>query len=89
MEPLYFQGQVHEKLLPSGERKTMDMVFLIYACASDGCDPVIDAEFEACAWVAPDEFDRYDMNEATRITLRQIGVARDAATTMASDSSNP
>jgi nucleoside triphosphatase len=89
MDPLYFKGQVHEKLLPSGERQTMYMVFLIYACTTDGRDPVINEEFGAFAWVAVDEFDRYDMNEETRITLCQTGVIGDAATPLPSDSSNP
>jgi nucleoside triphosphatase len=89
MDPLYFKGQVHEKLLPSGERQTMYMVFLIYACTTDGRDPVINEEFDAFAWVAVDEFDRYDMNEETRITLCQAGVIGAAATPLPSDSSNP
>lgn len=88
MEPLYFKGRVHDKLLPSGERQTMYMVFLIYACTTDGRDPVINDEFDAFAWIAPDEFDRYDMNEETRITLRQVGVLGDAPTSWTADSSN-
>jgi len=87
MELLYFKGQVHEKLLPLGERQPMYMVFLIYACTSDGGDPVINEEFDAFAWIAPDECDRYDMNEETRITLRQVGVSSGAATPLTSDSS--
>ena len=87
MEPLYFKGQVHEKLLPTGERQTMYMVFLIYACTTDGPDPVINEEFDAFAWVAPEEFDRYDMNEETRITLRQVGVCDTAATSNAANAS--
>ncbi len=31
-------------------------------------------EFDAYARVAPDELDRHDMNESTRVTLRQVGV---------------
>lgn len=89
MEPLSFKGQVHEKLLPTGERHTMYMVFLIYACTTDGRDPVINEEFDAFAWIAPDECDRYDMNEETRLTLRQVGVLSDAATPPAPDSSKP
>lgn len=87
MEPLYFKGQVHEKLLPTGERHTMYMVFLIYACTTDGRDPVINEEFDSFAWVAPQEFVQYDMNEETRITLRQVGVSSGAATPQTSDSS--
>lgn len=88
MEPLYFKGQVHEKLLPTGERRTMYMVFLIYACTTDGRDRVINEEFDAFAWVAPAEFDAYDMNEETRITLRQVGFGGDAATTASAGSSH-
>ena len=36
-----------------------------------------------------DECDRYDMNEETRITLRQVGVLGDAATPLASTASQP
>ena len=88
LEPLYFKGRVHEKLLPSGERRTMYMVFLIYACTTDGRDPVINEEFDAFTWIAPDEIDAYDLNEETRTTLRQVGVLGDAATPLAADSSN-
>jgi len=49
-------------------------LFIIYACTADGRDPVINEEFDAFAWIEPDECDRYDMNEETRITLRQVGV---------------
>jgi len=48
---------------------------------------VINEEFDAFAWIAPDECDRYDMNEETRLTLRQVGVTSDAATPLTSDSS--
>jgi nucleoside triphosphatase len=78
MEPLYFKGQVHEKLQPSGERQTMYMVFLIYACTTDGRDPVINEEFDAFAWVGAHELNDYDMNEATRVTLRQVGILGDS-----------
>jgi len=64
-------------------------VFLIYSCTTDGRDPVINEEFDAFAWIAPDECDRYDMNEEIRIMLRQLGVISGAATPLTSDLSKP
>jgi nucleoside triphosphatase len=74
LTPLYFKAQEHEKLYPDGRRETMYMVFLIYRCTVRDGDPVINDEFDAVAWVAPDELETYDVNEATRATLRQVGI---------------
>lgn len=74
MEPAFFKAQEHEKLLPSGERQRMYMIFLLYRCTTDDKDPVINEEFDAFAWVAPDELGNYDMNAATRATLHEVGI---------------
>jgi nucleoside triphosphatase len=73
-EPIYFKAEEREKLKPGGVRETMYMVFLIYRCTTNGAEPVVNEEFDAFAWVAPGEMARYDLNEATRATLRQVGI---------------
>lgn len=73
-EPLYFKAEQREKLQPGGDRQSFYMIFLIYRCEVDGSAPVLNEEFDACAWVAPVEFASYDLNEATRVTFRQIGI---------------
>ena len=74
IEPVYFKGDDREKLYADGRRETMYMVFLIYLCTTDGADPVINDELEAFAWVAPNEMASYDLNIATRATMREVGI---------------
>lgn len=74
IRPAYFKGEEHEKLYAGGRRETMYMVFLISVCTVGGADPVLNDEFEAFAWIAPDELASYDVNETTRATLRQAGI---------------
>jgi len=74
IRPTHFKGEHREKLYPDGRRETLYMVFLIYLCTIERGDPVINDELEAVAWVAPDEMPTYDLNVATRATLREVGV---------------
>jgi nucleoside triphosphatase len=55
-------------------RETLYMVFLIYVCTVGDVDPVINDEFEAFAWITPDELASYDVNDTTRATLREAGI---------------
>jgi nucleoside triphosphatase len=73
-EPITFKAETREKLLPSGERQAMYMVFLIYRCTTDDVDPVLNEEFDAFAWAAPGDLASYDLNVATVATLRQVGI---------------
>jgi nucleoside triphosphatase len=74
MRPAYFKGEEREKLYPDGRRETMYMVFLISVCIVGDVAPVLNDEFEAFAWVMPDEIASYDINEMTRATLREAGI---------------
>lgn len=73
-QPIYFKAEHLEKLQSSGERQPMYMVFLIYRCTTHEVDPVLNEEFDAFAWVAPADLASYDLNVATRATLRQVGI---------------
>jgi nucleoside triphosphatase len=72
--PAYFKAAPLEKVHADGSREAMYMVFLIYSCLTHDEVPRINDEFEAYAWVAPADLETYDLNIATRETLRQIGV---------------
>jgi nucleoside triphosphatase len=74
MQPAFFKGEQREKLFPDGRREMLYMVFLIYVCTVGDVDPIINDEFEAFAWVAPDELASYDVNQTTRATLREAGI---------------
>lgn len=76
LQPVHFKGENREKLYPDGRRETIYMVFLIYLCTTDGADPVINEELEAFAWVSPDEMASYDLNVATRATMREVGIIK-------------
>jgi nucleoside triphosphatase len=73
-ELITFKAETLEKLLPSGERKAMYMVFLVFCCTTEDVDPVLNEEFDAFASAAPGDLASYDLNVATVATLRQIGI---------------
>jgi nucleoside triphosphatase len=73
-EPLYFKAEQRSKLYPDGRRESLYMVFLIYLCQTTGGDPTLSEEFDSFAWVGPADLASYDLNVATRETLRQVGI---------------
>ena len=76
MRPAFFKGEQRDKLYPDGCRETLYMVFLIYLCTVGAVEPVINDEFEAYAWLTPDEVTSHDVNPTTLATLREAGITR-------------
>lgn len=71
--PRFFVEGRHEKLLPDGSRIQRHMVFLVFGARTVGTAVRLNAEFDACAWVAPDALPGYRLNPATKATLERLG----------------
>ncbi|CCJ85456.1 nucleoside triphosphatase NudI [Cronobacter dublinensis] len=69
--PWRFRDDIRVKTYPDGSSEEIYMIYLIFDCISANRDVVFNDEFDEVAWVAPEDFHRYDLNEATRLTFTQ------------------
>lgn len=72
--PLFFKDLLHEKTFPSGERRLVYMVFLLFECRVSSSALTLNDEFSEYAWVSPALLDGYDLNAATRDTFSVLGL---------------
>lgn len=72
--PWTFRDDVRMKTYADGSKEQIYMIYLIFDCVSANREVTINEEFQAYAWVKPEDFHRYDLNEATRNTLAQRGL---------------
>ncbi|BDH45110.1 nucleoside triphosphatase NudI [Salmonella enterica subsp. enterica serovar Choleraesuis] len=72
--PFTFSDDIRTKTYADGSTETLYMVYLIFDCRSSSRDVVINEEFEEFAWVEPQDLPRYDLNVATRATLKARGL---------------
>jgi nucleoside triphosphatase len=79
-KPLFFKDGLHEKTFPDGSRRTIYMVFLLFACRISSNETIrLNPEFCEYAWVEPSQLSNYDLNSATRDTFTRLGLLEDAA----------
>lgn len=76
VQPWTFRDDVRVKSYPDGTTEEIYMIYLIFDCHAANRDVNINDEFEAFAWVLPGDLENYDLNEATRTTLRAKGLIR-------------
>ena len=72
--PLFFKDLLHDKTFPSGERRPVYMVFLLFECRVASRRLTLNDEFCEYAWVSPAELAGYDLNSATRDTFAVVGL---------------
>ena len=72
--PWTFHDDVRVKTYADGSTEQIYMIYLIFDCVSANRDIDINEEFQAYAWVAPADLHQYDLNEATRMTLKMKGL---------------
>ncbi|AMO48008.1 Nucleoside triphosphatase nudI [Enterobacter sp. FY-07] len=72
--PWTFRDDVRLKTYPDGSTEQIYMIYLIFDCVSANREIEINEEFQAYTWVAPADLHRYDLNEATRLTLKMKGL---------------
>jgi nucleoside triphosphatase len=72
--PLFFKERRAEKLFADGQRRLLDMVFLVHECRAAEGSLHLNEEFEAAEWVAPARLREYDLNVETRDTFGRLGL---------------
>jgi len=72
--PWRFRDDVRTKTYPDGTTEQIYMIYLIFDCTASNRNVTINDEFDSYAWVKPEDLAGYDLNEATRITLKHRGL---------------
>ncbi|ENC3164637.1 nucleoside triphosphatase NudI [Escherichia albertii] len=84
--PWTFRDDVRIKTYADGTKEEIYMIYLIFDCISANRDITINDEFQDYAWVKPQDLIHYDLNAATRNTLRQKGLLLDSAAAIGTSS---
>ncbi len=72
--PWTFRDDTRTKAYPDGTTEEIYMIYLIFDCHAANREIAFNEEFETVAWVRPEDLASYDLNEATRITLKAKGL---------------
>ena len=72
--PWTFSDDIRTKTYADGRKEEIYMIYLIFDCVSANRDVKINEEFQDYAWVKPEDLVHYDLNVATRKTLRLKGL---------------
>ncbi|CAQ83322.1 MULTISPECIES: nucleoside triphosphatase NudI [Photorhabdus] len=71
IEPWTFRDDIRVKTYEDGSTEEIYMIYLIFNCYAKNTKIIINDEFESYAWVMKEDLYKYDLNEATKITLKQ------------------
>lgn len=71
--PWTFRDDVRIKTYADGSKEEIYMVYLMFDCVSRNREVTFNEEFQAIAWVKPEELANYDLNVATRQTFQDKG----------------
>ena len=74
VKPWAFRDDIRVKTYADGTTEEIYMIYLIFDCVSANREVKINEEFQDYAWVKPEDLAHYDMNVATRKTLRLKGL---------------
>ena len=74
IKPWTFRDDVRVKTYADGSTEEINMIYLIFDCQSANREVTINDEFDDYAWVRPEDLASYDLNEATKLTLRLKGL---------------
>lgn len=72
--PWSFSDDIRTKTYADGSQEEIYMIYLIFDCVAANREVKINEEFQAFAWVKPEDLSAYDLNIATRKTLTLKGL---------------
>lgn len=72
--PWTFRDDIRVKTFLDGTKEEIYMIYLIFTCQAKNKAVTLNEEFESYAWIRQEDLPEYDLNEATRITLKQRGL---------------
>ena len=74
IKPWTFSDDIRTKTYPDGRQEEIYMIYLIFDCIAANREVHINDEFQAFAWVKPEDLVKYDLNVATVKTLKLKGL---------------
>jgi len=74
INPWHFRDDVRKKQYADGTQEDVYMIYLVFKCVAQSESLILNDEFEEYAWVPAAEVGTYDLNEATVITVQQLGL---------------
>lgn len=74
VRPWTFRDDTRVKTYADGTQEEIYMVYLIFDCVSSNREVTFNEEFQAIAWVKPEDLGNYDLNVATRQTFIEKGL---------------
>lgn len=74
IKPWTFSDDIRTKTYPDGRQEEIYMIYLIFDCIAANREVHINDEFQAFAWVKPEDLAKYDLNVATVKTLTLKGL---------------
>ena len=72
--PWTFSDDIRTKTYADGSQEEIYMIYLIFDCVAANREVKINEEFQAFAWVKPEDLSAYDLTIATRKTLTLKGL---------------
>lgn len=72
--PWTFRDDIRIKTYADGTKEEIYMIYLIFHCQAKNNVITLNEEFESYAWVRKEDLAKFDLNEATRVTLKQRGL---------------
>ena len=72
--PWTSSDDIRTKTYADGSQEEIYMIYLIFDCVAANSEVNINEEFQAFAWVKPEDLGTYDLNVATRKTLTLKGL---------------
>ena len=74
IEPLFFSDGTYKKSFANGDQRDVYMIFLIFSCRAKSTDITLSAEFSEYAWIKKVDLKSYDLNSASIVTFRRVGM---------------
>ena len=73
IKPVVFKDGLYIKHLPDGTHHPVYMIFLIFTCATDTTDIMLNQEFSEYRWVMAEDLSEMNLNIETIDTLEILG----------------
>lgn len=74
INPVYFYELAVTKYHPTSPSSKQQLILLVFTAKAASTKVTLDTEHEIFAWVKPDKLGQYDLNPATKKTLKQLGL---------------
>lgn len=74
IQPWFFRDDYRTKIHPRKGDEKVYMIYLIFTCKTDATTIKLNDEFDEYKWVKKGSFNSFDLNEATKVTLKERNI---------------